>query len=203
MPPAITWLIRHGQSTANAGMRATGQNRTPLTALGRRQASKVAELVNRPPDLLIVSPFERALASAQPIRDRWPRTPCETWPIQELTYLSPERCRGTTAEARRPWIETYWDLCDPGYRDGPDAESFESFMSRLLDFQRRLLSYQDDFTVVVGHGQFFRAYLMGLQESFVASREWMKRYRATETARPIANCQIIELTREALASCQA
>lgn len=199
MPPAVTWLVRHGQSTSNAGLPATGHGEVPLTALGHQQARELAEMVPRQPDLLIVSPFLRACATAEPIRARWPLTRCETWPIQELTYLSPARCSGTTVETRRPLIEAYWRRCDPDYRDGPDAESFRSFVTRLVDFQRRLLALDSGFVVAVGHGQFFRACLLGQREGFAASAEWMKRYRAEETARPMENCEIIEFTGEPLA----
>ncbi|RYF98861.1 MAG: hypothetical protein EON94_12370 [Caulobacteraceae bacterium] len=118
--------------------------------------------------------------------------------MHELTYLSPERCRGTTGETRRPLVDDYWRRCDPDYQDGPDAESFRSFMERLHDFHRRLLAAGGDFIVVVGHGQFFHAYLRGQAEGFAVSAEWMRRYRAEETARPMANCEIVELTSEAL-----
>jgi len=194
VPPALTWLIRHGQSTANAGLPTSQYDEVPLTARGREQAREVAALVQRQPDLLIVSPFLRARATAEPIRARWSRTRCETWPIHELTYLSPERCRGTTPETRRPLIEAYWQRCDPDYRDGPDAESFRCFMTRLADFHQCLLAVDGDFVVVVGHGQFFHAYLRGHKEGFAASAEWMKRYRTEETARPMKNCEIIQLT---------
>lgn len=198
VPPKVTWLVRHGQSTSNAGLPAVGHGEVPLTALGLEQAREVAGRVVRSPDLLVVSPFMRAQATADPIRTRWPSAPCEIWPIQELTYLSPERCRGTTAAMRRPWIEEYWRRCDPDYQDGPDAESFRSFMDRLGDFHRRLKGLEADFVIAVGHGQFFRAYQMVLDEGFAATAEWMKRYRATETAQPMANGQIIELAGEAI-----
>jgi len=193
MPPAMTWLVRHGQSTSNAGLPAVGHGEVPLTALGLEQAHEVARRVLQQPDLLIVSPFLRAQATAKPIRARWPATPCETWPIQELTYLSPARCRGTTPEIRRPWIEDYWRRCDPDHLDGPDAESFRAFVGRLGDFHRRLLAFDGGFVIAVGHGQFFRAYLMARDGGFVETAEWMKAYRSAETARPMANGEIIAL----------
>jgi hypothetical protein len=49
------------------------------------------------------------------------------------------------------------------------------------------------FVVAVGHGQFFRAYLLSRGGSFAATPELMKGYRAAETAQPIANCEVIEL----------
>ena len=202
MPPALTWLLRHGQSTTNAGLPATGFGEVLLTDLGHQQARDAANRVQRQPDMLIVSPFLRAHATAAPIRARWPLARCEIWPIHELTYLSPARCHGSTVEMRRPLVEAYWRDCDPDYVDGPDAESFRAFMTRLLEFHRRLLSVDGDFVVVVGHGQFFRAYLLGQNEGFTATSNWMKRYRSEETARPMANCEIVELTGEAWKGCQ-
>jgi broad specificity phosphatase PhoE len=193
VPPALTWLVRHGQSASNAGLPAVGHGEVPLTALGQDQAREVARRVDRQPDRLIVSPFLRAQETAAPIRERWPRTPCEVWPIQELTYLSPARCKGTTADVRRPWIEAYWRGCDPDYVDGPDAESFRAFMARLADFDSRLSALGGDFAIAVGHGQFFRAYLLGRDRGFAVAAEWMRDYRAAETSQPMANGEIIEL----------
>jgi broad specificity phosphatase PhoE len=193
VPPGLIWLVRHGQSASNAGLPAVGHGEVPLTALGQEQAREVARRVDRQPDRLIVSPFLRAQETAAPIRERWPRTPCEVWPIQELTYLSPARCKGTTADVRRPWIEAYWRGCDPDYIDGPDAESFRGFMARLADFDSRLSALDGDFAIAVGHGQFFRAYLWGRDRGFAVTPEWMRDYRAAETSQPMANGEIIEL----------
>ena len=193
MPPALTWLVRHGQSTSNAGLPSVGHHEVPLTALGQEQARALARRVDRQPDRLIVSSFLRAQETAAPIRERWPSTPCEVWPIQELTYLSPARCLGTTAGTRRPWIEDYWRRCDPDHVDGPDSESFASFMARLADFDRRLSALGGDFTVAVGHGQFFRAYLWGRDRGFAVTPEWMRDYRIAETSKPMANGEVIEL----------
>lgn len=199
MPAGLTWLIRHGESAANAGLPTVGDSDVPLTDRGRRQAREVADRIARRPDLLVVSPFLRARTTSEPIQDRWPALRCETWPIQELTYLSPARCVGTTAATRRPWVEAYWDRCDPDYLDGPDAETFRSFVERLGAFHRRLLALDNDFVVVVGHGQFFRAYQFGQRHGFAVSADWMTGYRRAETAGPMANGEVIELTGQDLA----
>lgn len=193
VPPAVIWLVRHGQSASNAGLPAAGYAETPLTAIGQEQARELARRVDRQPDLLIVSPFLRAEATAAPIRKRWPDTRCEVWPIQELTYLSPERCRGTTPAIRRPWIDAYWRRCDPEYLDGSDAESFAAFMMRLRDFDRRLAALDGDFVVAVGHGQFFSAYLWARVGDFAVSPQRMRDYRLAETSNPMANGEVIEL----------
>ena len=198
MPPVTIWLVRHGQSAANAGLPTEGHGDVPLTELGRQQACAVARRVERPPDLLIVSPFLRACATCEPIQARWPATRRETWPIQELTYLSPARCAGTTSATRRPLVDAYWRRCDPHYVDGSEAESFSAFSSRLRDFHQRLLALDCAYVIAVGHGQFFRAYTMCLTDGFTVTPEWMARYRIVETGNPIANCEIIELSGEAL-----
>jgi len=191
--PLRTWLVRHGQSKSNAGFPAASNADVPLTDLGIEQARAVAARVDRQPDLLIVSPYLRARATADHITARWPNVRRETWPIEELSYLSPERGANTTAESRRPLVEAYWQRCDPAHIDGPGAESFQQFMARVRVFHDRLLERSDGFVVAVGHGQFFRALVVALAHGFETTPDAMRRYRLAETANPIANGAIVEL----------
>lgn len=199
MPPVSVWLIRHGQSTNNAGLPTFGNVDVPLTDVGVEQARAAANRVVRKPERLIASPFLRARATAQIIQEHWPATPFETWPIQELTYLSPAKCQGTTIETRQPLVDKYWTNCDPEHVDGPGAESFACFLQRVRYFHEQLYELHDKFVVVVGHGQFFRAYLLAREWGFVATPEWMRSFRATETVNPMQNGGIVELKVEALA----
>jgi broad specificity phosphatase PhoE len=198
MPPAVTWLVRHGQSAANAGLPTPGQEEVPLTPLGLQQAAALAQRIDRAPTLIVVSPFLRARATAAPILQRWPAAHCETWPIQELTYLSPARCRGTTPETRRPMVAEYWKRGDPDYLDASDAETFRSFVERLRQFHQRLAVIDGGFVVAVGHGQFFRGYTVAMAEGFDPTAAWMSNFRASEVANPIANGEIIEVSGEAV-----
>jgi broad specificity phosphatase PhoE len=191
-PDMKVWLVRHGESTANAGLPSTNHADVQLTPRGREQAEAVAQRVQEPPGLLIVSPFLRARDTAETIRRRWPAVPVETWPIEEFTYLSPQRCRNTTVEMRKPWVAEYWQRADPAHVDGPGAESFAQFMQRLRDFRTRLVERRERFVVAVGHGQFFRALLWGAPHDFESSPARMVEYRSAETARPMANGEIIE-----------
>ena len=59
MPPAVTWLIRHGQSTANAGLPSADYEEVPLTALGHRQARE-----RRPPRREAARPSDRLAVPA-------------------------------------------------------------------------------------------------------------------------------------------
>lgn len=187
------WLVRHGQSSSNAGLAATGHGDIPLTELGRAQARAIAAEVDAAPTLLVDSPFLRARATADAVASRWPGTSRETWPIQEITYLDPARCIGTTVLTRQPLVEAYWQRSDPDYVDGPGAESFAQFMRRVAAFHERLRVLAGGFVVVVGHGQFFGAYRFALANGFVPDPGWMKRYRTAETSAPMRNGEIVEL----------
>jgi 2,3-bisphosphoglycerate-dependent phosphoglycerate mutase len=194
MPPLKTWLIRHGESTANAGLPATRDADSPMTDRGIAQSRTVAQMINLVPDILIISPSLRARSTAEFIKDRWPSVTSEIWPIQEFTYLSHARCTGTTQLERQPFTRAYWERSDPEYVDGDDAESFADFLKRLQDFHSRLLALEVSFAVVVGHGQFFRAYSLALGHKIVPSPEGMKFYRQSETADSLKNGEVLKLS---------
>ena len=84
-------LIRHAESAANAGLATTAPDSIPLTEKGQLQARAIADSITSAPDLIISSPFERAIATALPTTERFPHVPFETWPVEEFTYLSPNR----------------------------------------------------------------------------------------------------------------
>ena len=95
----VVHFIRHGESEYNAAMRETGIDPmvydAPLTAKGKKQARKTAEMVNEfpPPQLLVVSPLTRAIHTAllavpyAPLAGRqaqdcgWERTRCVVSPL--------------------------------------------------------------------------------------------------------------------------
>ncbi len=151
-------LIRHGESTANAGSRSPDVASIELTAIGWNQARQLADSWTDAPDLIVTSPFLRARQTAEPTTKRFSTVPLEIWPIQEFTYLSPERWNGTSFAERRPFVEAYWRKCDPDYCDGPGAESFNALLARAEAALDRLKSLPDDSSVLVfGHGQFMQA----------------------------------------------
>jgi broad specificity phosphatase PhoE len=90
-------------------------------------------------------------------------------------------------------VDAYWRRSDPGYVDGPGAESFAHFMQRVAAFDARLRGIAAGLVVVVGHGQFFAAYRFALAHGFAADATWMRRYRASETAAPQRNGEIVKL----------
>lgn len=189
------WLIRHGQTTINAGEWSNQPTRACLTDLGKKQAKQAASRIKESPDNLIVSPLKRARETANFIIQRWPQCDREIAPIQEFIYLSPDKLGALETEQRKALVQTYWEQCDPLYQDGADTESFSTFLKRIEQFHRKI-SQASGFIVVVGHGQFFKAWQLGLTHGFHASPAFMQLYRQEELLNPIKNGEIIELLLE-------
>lgn len=150
------WLIRHAESTANAGAVSHDPQTIPLTELGWQQARQLVDQFEQTPDLIISSPFLRAQQTAAPTRTVFYATPYQVWPIQEFTYLDPKSCIGTTAAQRKERVQAYWQKNDPTYIDGEGAESFSMMLNRARTMLAQL-NEQHGFILVFGHGQVMRA----------------------------------------------
>lgn len=185
------WLIRHGQSTANAGAVTDNPSSIPLTELGWQQARQVADKLEYCPDLIVSSPFIRTTQTAAPTRSRFYSTKHEIWPIQEFTYLDPASCVGTTVEQRKGRVRTYWQQNDPDYIDGAGAESFSMMLIRVRTMLERLAD-ESGLVVVFGHGPIMRAtQLQLLQAQPQASDDELM--RQFHNAPPIPNAFIMRL----------
>ncbi|MBF8726763.1 histidine phosphatase family protein [Pseudomonas putida] len=156
-------LIRHGESAANVGLATQDHASIPLTPRGYEQALDVARSFSSAPELIVVSPFARAQITANATAIAFPSATVETWPVQEFTYLEPERCIDTTVAQRKNWVDAYWSKSDPAYCDGVGAESFSEFIARAQTFLNRLVEHHEANVAVFSHGQFMNA-VAGLVE---------------------------------------
>lgn len=150
-------IIRHGESSANAGEASSDHATIPLTLRGIEQAHLVASSFIQPPALIVASPFTRAHSTAMATAAAFPHIPFETWPIHEFTYLEPTRCANTTVAQRREWVAAYWAKADPRFTDGEGAESFLDFIARAQSFLERLAENPAHDIVVFSHGQIINA----------------------------------------------
>lgn len=182
-------LIRHAQSAANAGLATTSPDSIPLTELGRSQAQILAAQIVSPPDLIISSPFERAIHTALPLANRYPQVSLEIWAVEEFTYLSPGRLVGTTQAERKPMVDVYWNDGDQVAIDGPGAESFIELLKRAKVMLDRLAASTADNIMVFSHGQFIRAvaWFIRLGEA-AGTPENMRLFRELDTKDPLPNC---------------
>lgn len=185
------WLVRHGESVANAGIATTDPATIPLTSKGHDQAQRVAAGLTQPPDLIVVSSYLRTRETAEPSMRRFPDVPVEVWAVQEFTYLSPSRCTNTTAEQRRPLVEAYWQGCDPDHADGPCAESFSAMLDRIRDLQDRLSRHPAGCIVIFTHGQVMQALRLLTANPTAGDRELMGQFLEFDRRSPMSNGQML------------
>jgi broad specificity phosphatase PhoE len=193
-PGKLVRLIRHAESAANAGLATTAPDSIPLTEKGQIQARALADSITHAPDLIISSPFERAIATALPTVDRFPNAPFELWPIEEFTYLSPNRFAGTTQAERKPYAENFWRNGDAEITEGPGAESFEHLLERADSMLAKLADHDAQNILVFSHGQFIRAAALRLKHGdHSGSSDLMREFRAIDVREPFRNCWSYQL----------
>jgi 2,3-bisphosphoglycerate-dependent phosphoglycerate mutase len=186
-------IIRHAQSSANAGGRTSDPASIKITEMGLAQAEYVASLFSHPPGLIVLSSYLRTRQTAEPLMRRFPAVPVEEWPVQEFTYLDPAICRGTTYTERKGLAEAYWAALDPKRRNGARCESFACFIERVADLRIRLqrqISGQG--AVVFTHGYVMKA-LIWLEEFPVTEigRREMAAFDCFRRRLPTPNCCVI------------
>lgn len=190
----LVWLIRHGESEANAGLPSDQHANIKLTAKGHQQAKQIALFLSQPPSLVVTSPFLRTQQAAQPTIDKFPSAPQVQWQIQEFDYLAAARRKGTTLAERTPMADEYWQRNDPFYVDGEGAESFVEMMNRIDKLHKKIKTLKEEFTVIFTHGIFLRTFLWSLIfNSTEATAETMRQVKVALDFFKVPNGAIIKL----------
>ncbi len=193
------WLIRHGESAANAGTTMTYTGETPLTEKGKEQSIFVSQAFTEAPDLLVTSPYLRAQQTAEATCQRFPDVPMEEWPIHEFTYIAPERCEGLTKEERRALTRNFWERCDPAYVDPSEhpVESFAQFIERIHTMLNNIRSLTAQFTAVFCHGHVVRALLWQVVRGRQpVDAEYLRRFYLWTQALHVPNGSILPLQKD-------
>ena len=186
------WLIRHGESIANAGEATQDHRNIPLSELGLKQAQSLALQSPRRPDLIVTSPYLRAQQTAMCTIGRFPDTVTGIWDcVHEFVYLAPATCVGTTSQQRRPRVINYWRKLDPDYIDGEGAESYRQLIGRIERTLSLLQRRPEQFILVFTHAQFIRNLLLVYENPGRPVEEYMAAFRRS---RPVHNGQIVEIT---------
>ena len=159
------WLIRHAESSANAGFASATPKSTPITERGRQQSELLAQSFCEKPDLIITSAYIRTKQTAEPTIQRFSQVAQEEWPVEEYTYLEPSRYSNTTMAERKPFVEEYWKRGDPFYQDGHGAETFAQFIERVQNVLGLLQTRQETNIFVFTHGYFIRAVVWTLLQT--------------------------------------
>lgn len=186
------WLIRHGESIANAGQPTQNHSMIPLSPLGIKQAQDLALTITEKPDLIVTSPYLRAQQTALQTIGRFPGVATGIWDcIHEFVYLAPATCVGTTSIQRRPRVINYWRKCDPAYVDGEGAESYHQLLERIDMTMRLLERRREKFIILFTHAQFIRNFLLVYKNPGLNDIDYMRAFRKSK---PVHNCEIVEIT---------
>jgi broad specificity phosphatase PhoE len=169
----MIWLVRHGESDWNAAGLVQGQSEGPvLTAAGREQAKRLAQLVRRfPIRRIVTSDLTRAVETAsvvgQKLKLRWDLAPAlrernfgeaQGIPLSALRHEWSGVVDGRVVDA---------DACPPG------GESVRELRDRVVDFFGHLLRAEADGDVlVVTHGGVIRVALSHCDRIPVAHMPW-------------------------------
>ncbi|WP_173911622.1 histidine phosphatase family protein [Acinetobacter sp. Marseille-Q1618] len=185
------YLIRHAQSVGNVDGKTESHASIALTDFGHQQAHQLTQILPRAHHV-IISPFLRTLQTAQPILERDKLQP-EILPIEEFSYLSDLKCKGTTLAQRKPWVDAYWQNLDVDYVDAADAESFRDLYLRveaLFTFlDREQHSYIDQNLMLFSHGQFLQLFKMLRENHQSVSAQLMQQFRHNMLNQPIKNTE--------------
>lgn len=187
------WFIRHAESVGNAGARTQEASSYPLSELGFRQARQLAAALPLEPDLILVSPYVRAQQTADFAIRRFPNVRVEVWPVQEVQYLDPALCVGTTQDERNVLADAYWDRCEPDYA-APDAESFTGFIARAADTLQRLGKRTEKRIFVFCHGRMMDAFAwLNLTRPSVINVSAMRQFSNFFRGFTVPNCSVLPL----------
>lgn len=149
------WLIRHGECHSNIGEKTTHPATSTLTETGILQSECVADYIDFQPDIIIHSPYLRALQSAKPTINKFPEVTIDEWPVQEFIYLPHEKYLNTTQADRRSAVDEYWQQCDPQQKNFEEAESFVEFIDRM-ELMIEKLKQNKGPVIVFTHGHVIR-----------------------------------------------
>ena len=144
------YMIRHGQTEANAAEVMAGSVDSPLTELGRQQAyavQQVVETLSVKPKVIVHSNLSRARDTASIINEVLGVPMHEDADLAELHAGDWEGV---------PWADCP-DLLT-GWPDPPNGEKFEDFMMRVKRGKNRHLERHEGPVLVVCHGGVFRAF---------------------------------------------
>lgn len=151
IPPKHFYMIRHGETEANAALILAGSMDSPLTHTGRTQAKNIHHALPHlkiKPEIIIHSHLSRARDTATIINEQLNLPMIEDARYAEMHAGDWE---GVSYEQSRPMLE--------GWVDAPNGETAQGFIDRVKAAKKTALSHEKSPPLIVCHGGVFRAFL--------------------------------------------
>lgn len=186
------WLVRHGESTANAGHRIPVNADAELTETGRQQAEAFSRALDRAPDLILATPYIRTQQTAEPTRRKYPKAPFDLVTLHEFNITPAEVYANTSLHERMPMVRDYWQRQDPDFVQGEGAESFRAACSRVSEEFSRIAARGNPFAVVFTHGRVM--HLLRLMHAFPVDdlRERMALMEKSSRLAHVKNTEVLK-----------
>lgn len=179
------YLVRHGETVANAQGRVQGQREFGLSPLGCRQALATARALQRAaPDALFSSPLTRARETAEILSRQLGLSIRYEDRLKELRAGVFEGLLWSECEERYPEATASWRSGDPDFAI-PEGESRRQLADRGRQALEGVRRHPCERAVVVAHGGILTAALKALLQVPVASNPF-----------GLANCSVSEFTWE-------
>ncbi len=144
-------MVRHGESETNVRKVFTGQLDTPLTEIGREQACRMAQYLDKyQVNKIYTSSLGRAVTTAQAIADRQ-NCPLET--SDGLKEINSGLWQGLTfAEIAERYPQNYriWKE-NIGYATPEKGETCRQLYDRVTAFFKKVLTQQEETVCFVCH----------------------------------------------------
>jgi broad specificity phosphatase PhoE len=145
------YMIRHGETVANAAGFISGSMETPLTDKGKRQAKAAQAIIEAlpvRPELIVHSNLSRARDTAAIVNERM------GLPMIERASMA-ERCFGDWAGMPvKEWRERHKEGQFP-----PNGETTDVFRKRVFDGLSEILTLSEKPLLIVSHAGVFRGFL--------------------------------------------
>lgn len=189
------YFIRHGQSLANTGAKSMPDKDIPLTDLGVEQTNHLLkhwQQINITPSRIYHSPLLRAKQTAMIFNQGFDLELMEFPTLKEFGCLSFENIRDMVGAERAILAKHYWQNADICFKDGDDADSFDEFQNRVVNFLNQL----DDFphnSLFFGHGIWIGMLAWQLFGLTAKNNADMQAFRAFQTALPMHNTVVYRL----------
>ncbi len=145
------YMIRHGETIANARGIVSGAMDTPLTEKGRGQAAaarSIVETLHERPALIVHSNLSRAKDTAQIINEKL------NIPMQEIADVAERNFGDWAGIPVKEWRHRHQDGLEP-----PGGETTEQFADRVFRGMSRIMNLAPEPVLIVSHAGVFRVFL--------------------------------------------
>jgi alpha-ribazole phosphatase len=197
MPSHTLFLIRHGQSQANAGGVTLENPLVPLTELGELQARTLAALLPDATPAVWSSPFKRALDTAAPYCERLAVSALTHPDLREFEVIDTRQMRGCPFAEREAVLARYWLAAEPDVRTGPAGETFREFHERIGRMRRDFLPSLPEGSLIFGHGLCMALLFWQLWGFEKVDQTAMIHFRRFQLGLPTPNAVVYGLTQVA------